>query len=361
LNAGVSTMKKTWMLTALAALSGSVGCGSQAGPDYEGEPLFTFGGKVVVQNPEAPGALVPAIAYLRQNEGTEAIFISEVSYEGTFPNDFRLKLFEPPPPEALKAIDDGEEDPLKDEPRVATGYVTAVPPGTPSILHYNSEFVSNSCWPLDPEAPDRTCTETWGRCRPGYFPDDLGDAESQCYMQEWTCAGDHDLARNGDREGCTLTRTYGNVEYTKHIDEKFGGLSRNVMLLYLDAPAAAGTYVSYWYNQGRAMNAGYNLVRWEQAPVEENDAFSSCLAQAKQEMLTSYNEANGTEHTEPHQLPGNDVRRYRDLYETMEGRGCPNLLYGGRIEVVDVDRETSVNIEIAPGEPPYDHFARAPR
>lgn len=81
---------------------GLAGCEAQVGPEYEGEPLMSVKGTVVLAG-ETAGDLLPVIAF---NTATGyATVNAEVS--GEFPAEFRLDVVEPPPPDALYDVPDG--------------------------------------------------------------------------------------------------------------------------------------------------------------------------------------------------------------------------------------------------------------
>jgi hypothetical protein len=87
---------------ALALTGLAVGCSSQAGPDYAGEPLAVIHGAVVANGTAAsspPAGAQAAVLWLpRKNVFTSAT----AQVEGSFPSQFSMKLYAPPPAEALE-------------------------------------------------------------------------------------------------------------------------------------------------------------------------------------------------------------------------------------------------------------------
>lgn len=335
-------MKKTVMATALAGslAGGLVGCGSQAGPGYEGETLFQFGAKVVVENPDAPADLVPAIAFVAEHEGSDAIFPREVSYEGIFPNDVRLRLYERPPEEAFLGSFG-----LPDEPRMAQGYITAITRGTPPFLRFDNEGEGLRCNP-DPEAVDHGCVHLYGRCAPDHDANNL-DPE-HCYIEESPCS-------RLDDPTCPTTRAYGNEEYARSLAQRFAGLSVNVAMIYLDGPAARRSLTSYFFNQGRAVGAGYHLLRWTPASAEEQNDAKACVGEVTAGILDAYNAEHGTEFDDLGDLP-NVLPTMLDAARAAEDRGCPIVSREGYMEVVDVGSEPRVTIEVSAEGNPFRSF-----
>jgi hypothetical protein len=72
------------------------GCGSVAGPEYTGEVGLELRGEVVALD-EGQEDLVPVLAFI----GPEGLYFVEGEISGRFPQQFTMRVDEPPPDEAL--------------------------------------------------------------------------------------------------------------------------------------------------------------------------------------------------------------------------------------------------------------------
>ena len=93
----------------LLPLVGCAACGSLAGPDFRGEPLFTLSGTLrgtILEKPVAPhlGTLMGRLS-VQPDVAGEVVRITATG----FPAEFRLELHAPPPQPALQKFADGAE------------------------------------------------------------------------------------------------------------------------------------------------------------------------------------------------------------------------------------------------------------
>ena len=104
---------------ALGALLALAGCSSEAGTGYQGEALATLHGTVQLTDTSAPPPpLEAALVWLRDEEqnpdgsltplNTTQVVASSASVSSTFPNDFTLQVFTPPPASVLIACVGGD-------------------------------------------------------------------------------------------------------------------------------------------------------------------------------------------------------------------------------------------------------------
>jgi hypothetical protein len=100
----MTTSLARFNVTALILAGLGAGCSSQAGSDYPGEALATIKGAVVA-NDGAPGSLPPggakaAVLWLPRGS---MLASARAQVEGAFPSQFTMKLYSPPPEQALGA------------------------------------------------------------------------------------------------------------------------------------------------------------------------------------------------------------------------------------------------------------------
>jgi hypothetical protein len=345
-----TTLSASLMLS--ASLSGLVGCDSQVDPGYEGEPLFSLHGTVVIEDPEARKELVPAIIYSARDGGEQSVFVEQVSYEGTFPANIELKLFSPPASVTLSHMGAGsgvtaERAEALGEPRFAMGYITAVAPGTAGLLPLDHGFEFNDGCPLSWEeaTPDVPCTLHKARCPKDYDSSDQNDSEGLCFHEILEC---DPAVRDAYQRliSCTLVESYGNPEYSRSIVEQFAGLSQNVAVIFLKTPAAAGSITSFIFNRGAEMPAGYALLRGHPFSTEEMNSSRLCYLDILEEMIgaTPPDEPSLTEEERGAHL----LDDFREIKERMESRGCNTaIMRRSDFETVNLARDELIEIHIS--------------
>lgn len=135
-------------------------CDSRADENYQGTSLLHLQGRVVLADESAPESLVPAVAFMTP-DGVEII---DVAVQGDFPSNFRMDLYEPPPPTAI-IRDMRAEDPAE-QGEYAIASITAAPPDHPSKLLFasSSEIWDKTIIPYDGCAGDPSCVRAESRC-----------------------------------------------------------------------------------------------------------------------------------------------------------------------------------------------------
>lgn len=258
-----------WLWLACAA----VGCDDQVSPFYRGESLFTLSGNVEITGQHAQGELVPALAFVSSD--TAEVRILEVDVQGSFPSDFRLDVYEPPPTDAFTTLDGGE--------RIALGYVTAVPRQHKSVIELaeeNSTTLAAPCTSGPCDTPAEI-TDSW--CTRGEMP--------RCYIEHRVCPG-------GDPESPDCKITSEGDATLKEPWRDFSGFSQNYMLVYLEQAAKAGTWLSAMLGDGAPLARGYHLLHLLPPPTREAyDAREACVAQADDMVAAAYNSEHGTSFT----------------------------------------------------------------
>ena len=91
-------------VVSLAGLLGLVGCAAQADPQYAGEALMMISGSVVASEAKLTDDVLPVVAWYSggddpSDEPPKHVQSAEV--RGEFPNQFTMRLYEPPPDEAV--------------------------------------------------------------------------------------------------------------------------------------------------------------------------------------------------------------------------------------------------------------------
>jgi hypothetical protein len=129
-------------LHALLALTLLFGCDAQTDAGYPGEPLVTLHGRV-----ESSGALPPLEAAMLWQRGpppsvNDQELATRAPVEGSFPATFTLRLYKPPPWEAIRTLAPGEVS-------WARANAAAVPYGVAAELVPNLPAASNPSYTFD--------------------------------------------------------------------------------------------------------------------------------------------------------------------------------------------------------------------
>jgi hypothetical protein len=336
-------MKITTASLLFAGLSGGlIACDSQVDPTYEGEVLFSLSGTVVIDNPDAPKNLVPALAYGASGDGKAAIRIEPVTFEGTFPANIRLKFFSPPSAEAFTHVYaktlNREQAAARGEPRFALGYITAVTPETGRVLPVDNNYLIPSLCQGD--VTDEPCTLDRARCPAGYVLEYGDDPDGMCFHEISECDRES-VDAYGIPKTCTVVDAYGNTEYEKSGNPTFAGVSRNVAVLYLGEPAKAGTVTSRLLNRGRDVAAGYSLLRGRFFDDAELHASRACYMETLDGLVDGLEPAERT-------TPEGRYARARATLDEMEARGCSTAFVRYiDFEVVSDAGDAPIDIEIS--------------
>jgi hypothetical protein len=96
-------MLKTCPYLMLAAVAA---CGTQSDDHYQGEPLAVLRGQVVTQETAPPPADSVNLAWMGLGGRAPTVVAEEAPVTGTFPAEFELDLFAPPPTTAINNLPD---------------------------------------------------------------------------------------------------------------------------------------------------------------------------------------------------------------------------------------------------------------
>jgi hypothetical protein len=268
----------------IAAAAALLGCDARVGEEYRGESLLRLQGKLVVENPDAPSELVPALGFMHPelSDGAVDVSVMEVDVSGEFPGNFTLDVMSPPP--AAVMVTPAAED----LPDFTHGFITAVTPEHPDTLHFPRLDGAGAFTVCDASG----CTKTIEQCIAG--TDECYRAVRQCEPNGTTC---QTLEESGD------------PNLLKSLYEHFAGISVHYTLLYFadDAPAGNGFLLEAQDARGAGLMAsevfrdqpvpaGYHLIRSRELNEEEQAHLEVCDADATAESFAKYNAAHGTAH-----------------------------------------------------------------
>jgi hypothetical protein len=129
-------------LAALALWAGAAGCDPQADRDYPGEPLVTLHGQVATAPPLPP--LEAAMLWQRGPPPTvdDQELATRAPVESGFPASFTIRLFQPPPAAARRALAPGEVG-------FARGNAAAVPFGIAAPQVSDLPLAANPAYGVD--------------------------------------------------------------------------------------------------------------------------------------------------------------------------------------------------------------------
>jgi hypothetical protein len=234
-------------------LGALVGC-AEANVDEADESLFSLRGSVIGSAVALSNQLVSALTFTPfMAEFGHTDFVVMGDHEGRLLEDFELKIYEPPPKEALITLTQGE-------PAVALGGIAIVSPAHPSRLD----------WERDSQGIMQVCDET-GEC---------GEP------QENPCGTLHSAS-------CLGTLIPGK-NWGLH------GIAGSYMVLYLDETARAGGVYSQFFAEGREIPQGYNLIHFNSVlsslSNDAQNAYFSCQTRAQTTALTIFNDAHETDY-----------------------------------------------------------------
>jgi hypothetical protein len=219
----------------------------------------------------------------RGNHGS-TITIVDVPVRGSFPSDFRIDLFEPPPDATLAYATRQHEG----EPRVGFGYITAVTSDHPDMLYSgNSVAVTNyGCQPEN--RPDNLCmTREVQTC---VVPSGI----TPCYIEKTLCPSE-----DASPDDCIM-ETSGDPALTiSNILDYFAGFSQNYQVIYLEDGARAGSATATYFGSQEDIPAGYSLYKVQIFSNEEALMLpAKCQDHEVVQALAAkmYNEAHGTDY-----------------------------------------------------------------
>jgi hypothetical protein len=115
-------------LTSILIAATMAACGdAQVDADYAGEPLATVEGTITTSSGASKGPHEATLVWLNDGPGPSVVIATKAPVKGNFPASFRLKVFTPPPANALVDYTLGGMYP--NEVRLGLGYITTVKAG----------------------------------------------------------------------------------------------------------------------------------------------------------------------------------------------------------------------------------------
>jgi hypothetical protein len=247
--------------------------------------------------------------------------IMDVEVEGTFPAEFNVNVYTPPPSEAIKPLFPGE-------PPSAWGFVCAVQMDHAAVAE---AVTGTQLW---------SCNINDGPCRLTNIV--MTDSGSRYYAERYMCpsldTNDEQCEVNRSGEVTLLTDTGG--------FENVVALVFDPELVYLAAPAPPGSYTAFTLGAPDGLPAGYHLrKRWQgYGDAEQDLQYGMKQIEAQQKALAETNAAHGTSYNS---LPDySDDSGFHlapaDVIETYERTRA-------RIEMETLD--APVRSSISPDEP----------
>jgi hypothetical protein len=257
-------------------------CDSQFSPLYSGESLLTITGNVAIADERRDAFIVPALAFSAAKTGE--VTIREVDVQGKFPSDFRLDVYQPPPPGAFFNATFQRSG----EPLIAAGYVTAVTPDHPDTIR-SATFRSSTHFACEPEC-DKPCGGKG--ClfeREEYCVTD--EPDEPCYVEDTYCP-----TPNSPIEECTVEPVGdGDPSLKESPWRDFAGFSQNYIVLFLKSPAPAGSMTAAILGSAKQVPAGYGLYSIRGPTTAESVESARCYAEAEVRGAPDFNAEYGTE------------------------------------------------------------------
>jgi hypothetical protein len=306
------------------AVTGLLACGdSQAGTDYAGEPLMTLRGVVQATASLEEGDFVPGLRFLSIYDISEdhcnldvepcsdTVYYVKGDVEGEFPSAFTLRLFEPPDPEVIEEV-------VKGESPFARGPIVAVSRQHPKFLRTTRTQVE-----VDGQFPvyDKVCSDT-GQCIQRDFWAECQSEDGYTFDAPYPCGG----------------------KFSDEYPWNIYGWSDRQDVYYFAKDLPAGSVLSKIFNGGRALSAGYHLVRYIDAELEEKlspdefGAYQDCLWRATVKATEDINRMFGTHYyAENHRLDGSfdSIREHFQAWDEANYRRLIDLGCTMNSEVVD--------------------------
>ncbi len=266
------------------ALTLATACDSQVSPFFTGESLLTIVGSVEIARSDRD-SIIPALAFGIPEAGE--VRIQEVAVQGRFPSDFRIDVYEPPPADAYF----NATHQLSGEPRVAAGYLTAVPPDHPDTIQSATHQISTQ-YSCTVETCDQPCGGKGCLVSMDEYCVD-SDPSIPCYVEAMYCP-----TFNSSPHECTFEPIGdGDPELKESPWRSFGGFSQNYMVLFLEERARKGSVIATLLGSPSGVPAGYGLYRLREPSDSWQADRDACTAEAMVHGVSAFNEEFGTELT----------------------------------------------------------------
>jgi hypothetical protein len=333
-------LKRYAPFLSLPVLSVCAGCGSQAGPDYQGTSLLTLKGSVVLEKEGLGSDLVPALGFV----GKGALRIVDVAVNGAFPASFTLDIFAPPPDDAMMPVPVG---------KFALGYVTALPRAhaTTLPLPVSASAGSDGC-------DENACYSSASWCSSA--------DESHCYVEHSVCtpcavtsdAGS--MTSDCSSQQCRVESTSGDASI-RDFWKNLAGLSENFVLAYLDPVAAGDRRFQILLDHGRTLPPGYLLFAVTKTTDAERTRQDACNDVAEKDALAAYGSGHGVSTDDIDAWPKEKADAAWDEIKTkklelMAARGCDAFFRTYRLDRVDNPARRPITVHIGPDAVPLATF-----
>lgn len=286
-------MHKNSMRLLAASLTATAACSPQANEEYLGEPLLRMRGQVSTQALSTPQPIVPALCFFEETEGgileldifpeeiqaafkqsitgapSSRVHIVDAHAIGQFPAEFKVDVYKPPADAVLAAKFSGE-------PRMAVGLVCAVQAEHQPIAQWIGSTGHFMC---DHPFPESHCSFAQAR---------RTQDGSRLFYETRECpnfsAPDEQcqVVRGGDETLLSETGGFENVV----------AMAGGVQVVYLAAPAPAGSYTAYTLGAPNGLSAGYHVLK--DADPEQLQAQGPARNAARRAAVAETNERFGT-------------------------------------------------------------------
>ena len=288
-------MQRTSIVVASVVFSALVGgCAPQASEAYNGEPLLRMRGQVSTSALTLAQPLKPALCFTETLPGTlnvsslpaelqadfegtgfgaslTRVHIMDVEVEGTFPAEFSVNVYAPPPQAATKPLFAGE-------PASAWGFVCAVQAEHKAVAE---AVTGTQMW---------SCDNFDGPCRTTNIV--MTDSGSRFYAERFQCPTldltDEQCEASRFGEAKILTETGG--------FEHVVALVWDPELVYLAAPAPPGSYTAFTLGAPEGLPAGYHLrKRWlGYGDEQQAQQYHMAVLAARDDAIAETNAIHGT-------------------------------------------------------------------
>jgi hypothetical protein len=270
-------MSRFTVLCLVPAAIALFACDRLVDSDFQGDSLLRIEGSVVTPQRLGEADLVPALAFeavLPEHDSYTHQRIMDVGFQGEFPSNFTLDVFDLPPADATEAVIPGE-------PAFAVGYITVAHAEHPDAITTRAlEPETLEAWV---EMETAICGERRGRCQVRHTCTLDGQT---CLHQTLECPTDRDAFTDYD---CDVTATEGEESLA------LAGYSVNYWILYFSAPIAADTFLAVEWADGEPISAGYHLYhRVQLRPTMGWPELQPCREEAEAIALDRYNMERGT-------------------------------------------------------------------
>lgn len=262
--------------TAICVLS--VGCDAQVSKDYAGESLLRVVGSVEFTDGSEHDELVPALAYYGKGGGS--VVIVDVAVGGSFPTDFRLDIYDPPP----ESTRERQVHQIEGEPRVSIGYIAAAAKDHPDQLAEGTSSFSQEFAPCAEPREDGRCLVLEDKQCATLFED------MPCYVEKTYCP-----SPDSPREECVIEKS-GDPLLAGSAWDYFAGYSRTYMIAYLEEKAHKGSATAAWFGVDDDIPQGYGLYKRQSFTPEERQATFECQVKSGEIAIKLYNEEHGTDY-----------------------------------------------------------------